>query len=120
MQLIPKFIWLHERMLIVKRQWEQVFQARRWLRRDAFLSGVRSSSGAALSKDEEARVKSRALVHSWLAAPEDGRTPPRRSPSNTHLLHALHPFHRTRHGRFGSNFQPGIKYCIAAASSRAP
>src|SRR5689334_8580227 len=28
--------------------------------------------------------------------------------------------YRTRDGRLGSNFHPGMRYCIAIASSRAP
>src|SRR5438309_5955380 len=48
--------------------------------------GVRPSSGAAMFERELVPMKSDASEHPVLAAPEDGRTPPRRSPAVTDPL----------------------------------
>ena len=46
-----------------------------WLKRGAVFGEVRPSSGAAACKSLGYAIKSSAHWHSWLAAPEDGRTP---------------------------------------------
>src|SRR6266404_208773 len=50
--------------------------------------GVRPSPGAAVSERERAPIRGDASEHPLLAAPGDGRTPPRRSPSVTDRLHS--------------------------------
>ena len=50
------------------------------------LGGVRPSSGAAMLESDGDVMKSGASAYSVLAAPEDGRTPPRSSPAVTDPL----------------------------------
>lgn len=50
--------------------------------------------------------------------PRERRTPSARA--DRRIFFAEFLAYRTRQGFFGSNFQPGIRNCIAAASSREP